>query len=205
MSDGRIFCCALLISFDSFLDLTNNIAKIYRKFVDEGKCTISFKQPEVDLQMKAEPIQLKAFLNVMKSALCPSDSAKKEVLKSDNHLVRAFGASTKMLTDQVTRMIIKERSAFPSSGLPRTLKELAFNDLGCSQMPIGVLNLTNLSSLDLSRNNITKLPKALGNLKLSKLVLNDNKLGESTNRRDWDWLSGENICRSISFLSFSRW
>lgn len=71
-------------------------------------------------------------------------------------------------------------------------------------MPIGILNLTNLNSLDLTSNNITRVPKALGRLKLSKLVLDQNHFGESTTLRDWDWLTGENIQRSLTSLSIAR-
>ena len=118
-------------------------------------------------------------------------------------MIRAFGASTKMMTENVTKMVIKERSAL-SKGLPRTLKDLIVSDIGCSQMPIGILNLTNLLTLDLSCNNITKLPKQLGNLRLTKLMLNENKLGESTNLRDWDWLNGEQIRRNLNHLNMSK-
>lgn len=187
-----------------FTDLTNNIANIFRKFIDEGKCTISFKLPEIDLQIKADPVQMKAFLNVMKAELCPQNNKTKEVLKTDNKMIRAFGTSNKMMVENVTKMIIRERSAFPAKGLPRTLKELTVSEIGCSQMPIGILNLTNLSSLDMSKNNITKLPKALGNLRLTKLILSENKLGESLNFRDWEWLNGENIRQSLGCLSISR-
>lgn len=34
-------------------DLNNNIQKIFTKFVNEGKCTISLKLPEHDIQVKA--------------------------------------------------------------------------------------------------------------------------------------------------------
>lgn len=39
-------------------DLTNNISKIFTKFLNEGKCTISLKLPEIDIQVKADPIQV---------------------------------------------------------------------------------------------------------------------------------------------------
>lgn len=187
-----------------FLDLTNNITNIFRKFVADGKCTISFKLPEVDLQIKADPIQLKAFLNVMKNEMFPpQEPDKKEVLKTDNKLVRAFGSTVKPL-EILTKMTIKERSALPSSGFPRTLKELTVTTIKCAQMPIGILNLTNLFSLDLSKNQITKLPKALGNLKLKKLILNENRFGESVKQADWEWLDGENIRKSLKVLSISK-
>lgn len=189
--------------FESFPpDLTNNLSNIFRKFVGEGKCTISFKMPEVDLQIKADSIQLKAFLNTMKNELCPQLRGK-EPLKSDNKLLRAFGSSPKMI-EQVTKLVIHERSQFPTKGFPRTLQELTINEVGCMQMPIGILNLTNLVSLDLSQNKMTKLHKSLGNLRLSKLIVSKNLLGESTNIKDWDWMDGENLRKSLKNLSLSN-
>lgn len=159
------------------------------------------------MQIKAEAIQLKAFLNVIKSELFPDLNKKQDVLKTknqtSNNLLRAFGSSNKMLEEQKTKLVIKERTAIPAKGFPRTLKELTVNEIGYSQMPIGILNLTNLLHLDLSQNKISKLPKNLGNLRLIKLVLNDNKLGESTSLKDWEWTNG-NILQSLVTLSITK-
>lgn len=139
----------------------------------------------------------------MKTELCPPDPNKQEVLKSDNKLIRAFGSSSKPI-EVVTKMTIRERSDLPQKGFPRTLKELTLCGIGYNQMPIGVLNLTNLTSLDLSNNKMIKLPKPLGNLKLSQLNLNDNNFGESAHLKDWDWINGDNIRRNLTCLSISR-
>lgn len=137
----------------------------------------------------------------MKKELSPVDSSKKS--RTDNKLLRAFGSSSKPI-EVVTKMKITERSMFPTKGLPRTLKELNINDIGCARMPIGILNLTNLTILDLSNNCITQLHKSLGNLKISKLVLNKNNLGESILAKDWEWLTGETLKRSLTFLNISN-
>lgn len=186
-----------------FSDLTNNLSNIFRKFVDEGKCTISFKLPEVDLQIKADSIQLKAFLNAMKGELCPQMRSKEEPLKNDNKLLRAFGSSPKMI-EKITKLVIQDRSQFPTKGFPRTLLDLTINEVGCMQMPIGILNLTNLVSLDLSQNKMTKLHKSLGNLRLSKLIVGNNLLGESTCFKDWDWMDGENLRKTLKNLCLSN-
>lgn len=146
---------------------------------------------------------MKAFLNVMKAELCPPDPNQRKVLKSDNKLIRAFGSSSKPM-EVVTKMTIRERSDLPSKGFPRTLKELSLSNVGYAQMPIGILNLTNLTSLDLSNNKVTRIPKPLGNLKLNKLILSDNKLGDSVQLKDWDWINGENLRRSLTCLSITR-
>lgn len=185
--------------------MTNNLAGIFRKFVDQGKCTISFVLPEVDLQIKADPIQLKAFLNVMKNELCPpKDGQKKELGKNDNKLIRAFGTTNKMMIDEVTRLNITKRSEFPTKGLPRTLKELRITGVGCLQMPIGIINLAKLTHLDLTSNKIEKLHKAIGNLHINQLILTDNLLGKSTSLKDWEWLDGRNIQQSLHTLIISR-
>lgn len=77
------------------------------------------------MQIKADPIQLKAFLNVIKNELFPD---KESSGKKTNTNIRAFG-STKMLLDKVFKMTIKERSAL-TKGLPRTLRELHINEIG---------------------------------------------------------------------------
>lgn len=159
--------------------------------------------PEVDLQIKADPVQLKAFLNAIKTSLCPNES--KEALQSNTSKLNSLSNKTKVTAiENVTKLVITERAGFATKGFPRTLKELSINEVGCSQMPIGILNLTNLNFLDLTCNNITRLPKALGRLKLSKLVLDQNQLGDSTFLRDWDWLTGDNIQRSLTSLSIAK-
>lgn len=174
--------------------------------MNEGKCTISFVLPEIDLQIKADPIQLKAFLNVMKTELCPStkESPMESPKSSDNKLIRAFGNTNKMLTDQVLKLNITSRADFSTKGFPRTLKELHITGVGCLQMPIGILNLINLSYLNLASNSISKLHKALGNLKIKQLIVSENQLGESTNTKDWEWLNGENLRMSLQLLNISK-
>jgi hypothetical protein len=151
------------------------------------------------LQISADPIQLKAFLNVLKNELCPLNKNE----KTGNSLLRAFGTTNK-IPQQMTEMTIKERSSFPSTGLPRTLKKLKIIDISLSQMPIGILNLTNLTSLDLSNNSIVRIPKELGRLKLISLILNKNKLGKSRNLKDWSWLDGEGIRTHLCDLKLSN-
>lgn len=179
---------------NSFTDLTNNLCGIFRKFVDQGKCTISFKLPEVDLQIKADAIQLKAFLNVMKNELCPKAASEKD----DNKMIRAFASTNKMITDHVTKLTIAQRSDFPTKGFPRTLKELHIVGVGCLQMPIGVLNLTNLTHLNMSSNQITKIHKSLGNLRLTQLNIAENSIS------DWLWMNGKNLQCSLQTLNMSK-
>lgn len=170
--------------------------------MDQGKCTISFVLPEVDLLIKAESIQLKAFLNVMKNEMCPN--ASKEQPKNDNKLIRAFGSTNKMIADEVTKMTITKRAEFPTKGLPRTLKELNIIGVGFLQMPIGILNLAKLTHLDLTGNKVEKIHKSVGNLSIKQLNLSENQLGNATSYKDLEWLNGRNIQLSLHTLVLAK-
>lgn len=51
-------------------ELSRNVEQIFDKFVGEGKVTIRLKVPARDLCIrKADPLQLKAFLNLVKASL----------------------------------------------------------------------------------------------------------------------------------------
>lgn len=183
---------------DILLDLTNNLCGIFGKFVNDGKCTISFKLPEVNLQIKADPIQLKAFLNVMKNELNADSNSINNNQDGSNKMIRAFASTNKMITEQVTKLTITKRSEFPTKGFPRTLRELRINEVGCLQMPIGILNLTNLTHLDLSNNQISRIHKSLGNLRLTQLNLSNNVINE------WQWMNGKNLQTSLQYLNLSK-
>lgn len=179
---------------------------MFVKFVNEGKCTIGLKIPEVDLQVKAESIQLKGFLNFMKEGL----SGKKTDVSKDNKFLRAFGATTSVSTTQnfiappVTKMVIKSRGDYPCKGFPRTLKILHINGIKWCQLQKQILYLSNLNTLDISDNLIEKLPKDLGNLMhLTEINISRNKLGKSGNPKDWEWMDGQNIQRSLVVLDVS--
>jgi len=49
-----------------------NISKIFTRFLEEGKATISFVTPEHDVQIKSDKVQLTAFLKVLKLVLTGS-------------------------------------------------------------------------------------------------------------------------------------
>lgn len=130
----------------------------------------------------------------MKNELCPGHHDE----SSGNKMIKAFASTNKMITDQVTKMTVVQRSEFPTKGFPRTLKELHITGVGCLQMPIGVLNLTNLNILDLSSNQITKIHKSLGNLRLIQLNISENNIN------DWQWMSGKNLQCSLQLLNLSK-
>ncbi|CAO1435159.1 unnamed protein product [Diamesa hyperborea] len=179
---------------------------MFVKFLNDGKCTIGLKVPEVDLQIKAESIQLKGFLNFLKEGL----TGKKSEVSKDNKFLRAFGATSSVTTTQnfiappVTKMVIKSRGDYPCKGFPRTLKILHINGIKWCKLQKQILYLSNLSTLDLSDNLLEKLPKDLGNLKhLTEINVSKNKLGISGDPKDWEWMDAQNIQRSLVALDVS--
>lgn len=153
---------------------------------------------------------MKTFLNVMKNELCPD---KSNTLKdnSGNRLLKAFSttlssaSTTKNLHTTVqTKLVITSRGDYPAKGFPRTLVSLYINGIDRCQLDRQILNLINLTLLNLSDNSIERLPKELGNLKLSEVNLSSNKFGISMKRSDWEWLCGENIKRSLVHLHLSK-
>lgn len=49
--------------------LKDNIKQVLTRFVNEGKCTIQLKNPEHDICMQGDAIQIKGFLHLLKRAI----------------------------------------------------------------------------------------------------------------------------------------
>ena len=59
----------------SIVNCFSNVEKVFERFVDEGKATIRFREPTHDLCLKkADPVQLKAFISLVKKILQLSSS-----------------------------------------------------------------------------------------------------------------------------------
>lgn len=98
--------------------LHRNIEKVFTKFVQDGKTTISLKQPPHDLQIRCDPIQLKAFLQTFKSAL----EGKLDPTKPSLSTLAVTGVPKKAVP--VKSMTILTPSDYPLKGLPKTLTTL---------------------------------------------------------------------------------
>lgn len=96
--------------------IKRNIEKIFTKFVNDGKTTISFTQPTHDLMIRCDPIQLKCFLKTFKLAMEG---------KAD-----AIGLSSLAVTPvpqksmPAKKLTIQSASDYPLKGLPMCLVEL---------------------------------------------------------------------------------
>lgn len=98
--------------------LNRNIEKVFTKFVNDGKTTISLKQPPHDLQIRCDPIQLKAFLQTFKNAL----EGKLDPTKPGLSTLAVTGVPKNAVP--IKSMTIQTPSDYPVKGLPRTLTTL---------------------------------------------------------------------------------
>lgn len=108
--------------------LKRNIEKVFTKFVQDGKATLSFKQPPHDLLIRCESIQLKAFLQVFKNALEGKLDASKQTLST----LAVTGVPKKSVPPK--SMTILKPSEYPLRGLPNTLVTLNVSNLFAFKM-----------------------------------------------------------------------
>lgn len=143
--------------------------QVFAKYLNEGKTTIRFEEPPHDLCIKCEAIQLKCFMKLLKQ--CVTGEAKKL------HISTLTNINVTCKDNAPSKLVIRDRSEFPSKGLPRTLESLTLSGLKLCNFRRDILLLRQLSVLDLSSNEIEKLPPEFGKLyntkyKSFKLSLN---------------------------------
>lgn len=134
--------------------LNSNLKQVFTRCINEGKSTISFEDPPHDLYLKCEAIQLKCFMRLLKN--CLSGNANALQLASLSSL------SVTAVENVPTKLSIQDRSQFPKNGLPRTLKSLHINGIKMCNFRREILLLKHLTVLDLSNNEIEKLPAEFG-------------------------------------------
>lgn len=174
--------------------IKRNIDQVFTKFVTDGKTTISFKQPQHNLQIRCDPVQLKCFLRTLKMAI-------------EGKAPQNLGLSSLAVTAvpqknlPMKKMTITKPSEYPMKGLPRTLQTLIVTGLGKHSIESQILNLSQLRVLHLTKNSIGKVPKKLGEMQLVELDLSENRLDKATNK-DWDWANGP-IKHTLQTLNIS--
>lgn len=172
-----------------------NISKVLTRFINEGKATIQFKAPPHDLFIQADVILLKSFLHLLKRAL-------ENKLTDKEHLCSTMSVTHTGLKPPVKKLMILNRSDYPTKGFPRTLEILHINDIGRCSLDRGILQLTKLRLLDLSHNCIEYLPTEINNLpNLGELNLSHNEFGKSS-LRQWAWIGG-NLCKTLKLLNIN--
>ncbi|XP_046966564.1 leucine-rich repeat protein 1 isoform X2 [Vanessa cardui] len=167
-----------------------SIKQVFVKCINEGKATIRFEEPPHDLCIKCEVIQLKSFMRLLKSCI----TGETKDLKLSNLSSLAITANN----IAPTKLTIHDRSEFPAKGLPRTLESLHIVGLKLCNFRRDILLLNHLVVLDLSNNEIEKIPPEFGRLpSISELYLANNSLGVK-DKADWRWLLGVQIFNSIT-------
>uniref|UniRef100_A0A1A9WZU5 PIF1/LRR1 pleckstrin homology domain-containing protein n=1 Tax=Glossina brevipalpis TaxID=37001 RepID=A0A1A9WZU5_9MUSC len=171
----------------------NNVEKIFTKFLQDGKATISFKQPAENLLIKCDPIQLKGFLQTLKLGLEGKGSLN---LRTN---IAATTAIPQKSQPQI-KMTITNRSDYPTKGFPRTLRQLTVTGIQLCKITFEMCSLKNLTVLNLSYNNIEKVPLELGRLPLTQLDVSNNGLGAD---KSWLWLNSKTLRETLRELDFS--
>ncbi|XP_313348.5 leucine-rich repeat protein 1 [Anopheles gambiae] len=189
-----------------------NISKIFTRFLEEGKATISFVTPEHDVQIKSDKVQLTAFLKVLKLVLTGCGQPAEGTQPVTNPFSPSaplrlpcltVGKKKASILDSpsvlATKCVITNRKDYPTKGFSRLLVSLQITDVKLSRFDSQILLLQKLRFLNLSNNCLRSLPRALGQLRLSELDLSSNRLADCT----FDWLLEPNIQSSLQSLNIS--
>ncbi|CAH1401987.1 unnamed protein product [Nezara viridula] len=169
--------------------VNDNIGGIFVKFIVEGKATLRFKEPPVDLIIKGEPKPLSNFLQVLKQFM-----DKKVPLKL-LQLSNLAGASSKVDTKPV-KLVLKQKKEFPI--FPRALETLQINEAMMKKFDCKILRLQKLKILNLADNCLEDIPNEIDLLPaLEELHLAKNKIGEKSK---FTWLSSQTLRLSLIHL-----
>ncbi|VVD02400.1 unnamed protein product [Leptidea sinapis] len=168
------------------------IKQVFVKFINEGKITIRFEDPPHDLCVQCEVVQLKCFLNILKS--CITGKAK------DVKVSNLSSISVTAIDNAPTKLVIRSRADFTTKGFPRTLETLHIVGIGLCNFRREILSLILLTVLDLSNNEIEKIPYEFARMpNLRELYLANNALGKP-DVVDWRWLLGPKITTTLKLL-----
>ena len=154
--------------------IEENIERIFEKFTKDGKCTLRFKEPNKDVMISdADPSDLKAFLQIVRSVLKKESSQLKILLPAEKEDVTA----------KQLKMTIRKREDYPlTKSFPPSLQELIIEST-CSLKRIDtrIFSLKNLVRLSISNQQIVEIPRSIGSTKLMHLNLSGNKIATFPN------------------------
>ncbi|XP_076442973.1 leucine-rich repeat protein 1-like [Babylonia areolata] len=153
--------------------LSGNILRLYARFVDEGKGTISLVNPAQDICIKkADPIQLKSLLTVLRMVAKGEDVSK---CMSVGSVQPPSASGMKALQ---TTMVVTSRREYPlTTSFPSALHNLTVNGCAMKRLDPRILDLRHLKTLNLSNNLLTTLPDNPSRwTHLSELDLSSNQL-----------------------------
>ncbi|KAJ7345335.1 hypothetical protein JRQ81_001285 [Phrynocephalus forsythii] len=152
--------------------LRENVEQVFAKFVEEGKATVSLKEPAVDVRLsKANVTQLKTFLSAVRLA-------HRGTSEENLPLSALIPPKASEVEKPKTKMTILSKKDYPlTPNFPYTLEHLQASYCKLARVDMRMLCLKNLRKLDLSHNQIKKLPATVGDLAcLQELNLQDNQL-----------------------------
>lgn len=104
-----------------------NVTKVFTKFLNEGKATISFKEPPHDLQIQCDKIRLLALMNTLRMGLCGDPNFNKsqscQMNLNAKKLPRLIETPNSLKIHVNRKMVMKNRSDL-DKGIPRTVEDL---------------------------------------------------------------------------------
>ncbi|KAL8592606.1 hypothetical protein ACOMHN_026536 [Nucella lapillus] len=153
--------------------LSGNIMRLYARFVDEGKGTISLVNPAQDICIsKADPIQLKSMLTILRMVAKGEDISKCMTVKSIQP-----PSATGMKALQTT-MVVTSRREYPlTTSFPSALQNLTVTGCTMKRLDPRIRDLRHLRMLNLSSNVLSTLPDNLTCWRhLSDLDLSSNNM-----------------------------
>eukprot|EP00794_Sanderia_malayensis_P006988 gene6988-7773_t len=151
--------------------IKENILQVFSRFTENGRATISFKEPQHDIWIsKASPHDLKRFLLGIKLGFKGQDvpgisMGQKPISHQD------------MLEKTKPEMKILSRQTYPlQKSFPLSLEKLTVNHCQLQKFDCRMLKLMNLNILNLSENYLKELPESLDSLvNLKELYLSSNR------------------------------
>lgn len=156
---------------------SGNVEKVFDKFAQQGKCTIQLRCPSKTIIIsKADPLQLKALLGLLKKVVTAKSS--KELEEISLSAAAMSPVSSSLLAKPKERLIVSKKQDYPiTKSFPHTLTELRINSINLKRIDGRIFKLSKLTILDLSGNNISQVPESISSLVLLKeLNLSKNKL-----------------------------
>jgi len=157
--------------------IRGNLKKVFDKFIDKGQCTISLINPAKDIFIsKADPVQLKAFLNTMKKVLMAKTEDEIDSLPLTAAALNP--ASTKQVSKSKEKMSITEKKDYPiTKSFPSTLKNLNITGINLKYFDKRILALSHLVVLKITDNSISTIPETFHTMpNLKELNLSNNKI-----------------------------
>uniref|UniRef100_A0A146KPM5 Leucine-rich repeat protein 1 n=1 Tax=Lygus hesperus TaxID=30085 RepID=A0A146KPM5_LYGHE len=183
--------------------VNSNISGLFAKFVHEGKATVRFIKPAVDLRIMGDSKLLSQFVELIRSFCTgkPLDTVKKIKLTNlETAAKKCEAPPQKKLVISTSKDLRSCKGSYPS-----TLENLQINAVGLTNVDPKIFRLQHLKILNLEGNQIQRVPKSIDLISgLCELNLARNKMGLSVREEDWEWLRCESLRASLRVLDLSN-